>query len=113
MKGSRETAEQEVLPGNSGFPQGLALLPAAGSGLKNSWKPMTLFMSHGNSARGSGKGKLSPKEIRFPRSNIDKLDLNDGLVPSGPDAFVLKEKESSNLPIAISPNCHWVWLGCV
>lgn len=53
---------------------------------------MTLFMSHGSSTRGSGKGKLIPKEVRLPRSNIDKLDLNNGFVHSRPDAFVVKEK---------------------
>lgn len=54
--------------------------PAAGSGLKDSWMPTTLFMSHSSSARRSGKGKLSPREVDFPRSNYDSLDFDEYLL---------------------------------
>ena len=38
-------------PDDSWIPPDLALLPA--SGLKDSWMPRTLFMSHSSSARGN------------------------------------------------------------
>lgn len=50
-----------MLPDNSWVPPHLALPSAVGSGLTDSWMPVTLCMSHGSSARSRGKGKLIPR----------------------------------------------------